>query len=130
MNGHYVRGGCKTLWSSVVGSYLNGNQVVDLSEPISAQYKGVVLHWQSYTPGSGLNNWDHNYCFVPKTHVSEYPGAGVYMIMAGGNSIVTKYVYVRDSQLVGNDNNAKSSLSFAGLTIDTRRLALTEVLGV
>ena len=125
----YVNGP-KVLWEHAAGYYMNGTQTCNLSELMSEQARGIVLHWQAYTPGTGVRDYDHNYCFIPRTHGLKDPGQGVHMVLAGGGHIVTKYVYVSDNRITGNDNNAASGFSFSGMSIDNRHLALVEIIVV
>ena len=121
--------GCKVLWSDN-GFYMNDAQTATLSEPLSSQHKGIVLHWQAYVPGDGTKDYWHNYAFVPKTHASSDPGQGVSGIFNCGAYVAIKYVYVFDDRITGNAANANASYALLGTTIDNRRLVLTEVLGV
>ena len=117
----------KTLWSNPNGVYMHASQTAELSEPVSAQRTGIVLHWQGYVPGDGIRDYQHNFVFVPKTFNL---GTGLAMVLSADDRLVTKYVYVKDVELVGNDKNMESGHELSGLTVDNRRLALTEVLGV
>lgn len=123
-NPHYV----KRLWSGAY--YMNESQTINLSEKLSDQRFGIVLHWQAYVPGDGMKDYWHNYAFVPRTHALSDPGQGVSGIFDCGESIVTKYVYVSDDRISGNVANGSSSYSLQGMKIDNRKLALAEVLGV
>lgn len=118
----YVR----ELWSSDVGYYMNAGQVAQLSEPVSAQRTGIVLHWQGYTPGDGVQNYQHNFVFVPNTF---HGGVGLGMLLMADTRLVTKYVYVADDRITGHAQNASSD-TISGISVDNRYQALTEVLGV
>lgn len=107
---------------------MNANQTANLSEPISEQRTGIVMHWQGYSNGV-TQNYQHNYVFVPKSHV-EFPGEGVGCVMRG-NSLVVKYVYVSDTRITGNVNNESTALNLSNIgTCNNRELVMTEVLGV
>lgn len=97
---------------------------------MSSQPRGIVLHWQGYTVGEGVENYQHQYVFVSKRHVASYSGTGVAMVMSADTKLVVKYVYVSNDKITGNEKNAKPDHSLSGLTIDNRALVLTEVLGV
>ena len=125
MNGHYV----KAIWHHDSGYYMHGDQTIKLSEPVSAQRAGIVLHWQAYLDGIARDYW-HNYLFVPKWHVEAHPGAGVSMIFDCSSSLVIKYVYVGDVQITGNDANSDDAYNVQGMTLNNQRLVLTDVLGV
>ena len=122
--------GIKLLWQSVSGLYLSEEHTVNLSEPVQNQLNGIVLHWQAYTPGSGVENYRHNYVFVPKTHAQNNPAEGISMILCDSDSLAVKYVYVKDTQITGHKYNSESNFSCQGMTLDNRIKVLTEVLGV
>ena len=124
-NPHYV----KTLWSGS-GWYMNEGQTAEFSEPMSEQEHGIIFHWQGYTPGTGTQNFDHNYFFVPKTHAENDPGQGVQMLMASGSGFVRKYLYVSDKQATGHAINDDSSASWGGVSLVNNRIVLVEVLGI
>lgn len=109
--------------------YMQAGQVAQLSEPVSAQRTGIVLHWQAYVDGE-VKNYDHNYFLVPRTHPS---GAGVsaFLSVSTGSTVATKYVYVSDDRVTGNDVNAADpSTGASGIRLTPKRWVLTEVLGV
>lgn len=125
-NRHYVKEGCKVLYSNPSGMYMSERQTANLSEPLSAQGKGIVLHWQGYTPGTGVHDYQHNFIFVPKTFNR---GVGLGMLLMADSRLVAKYVYVKDDSLKGHANNASQD-TISGVSIDNRYQVLTEVLGV
>ena len=106
---------------------MQASQTITLNEPISDQLSGIVLHWQAYESGKA-QDYDHNYCFVPKTHIA---GAGVamFLINQSGTHVGNKYVYVYDDKIKGHDNNY-SNITASGITLDRRYFVLTEVIGV
>ena len=116
----------KRLWSNASGLYMNASQSCDLSEPVSVQRAGIVLHWQGYVPGDGVKNYWHNFVFVPKTFNG---GSGLGMLLMADSRLVTKYVYIADDSITGNAQNAAAD-TISGVSIDNRYQALTEVLGV
>lgn len=116
----------KVLWSHAAGYYMNENQTCSLSELMSEQARGIVLHWQGYIPGEGVKNYQHNFVFIPKTFNGGY---GVGMVLMADSRLVTKYVYVADDHVTGNVNNSAQD-TISGVSIDNRYQALTEILGV
>lgn len=124
-NGNYI----KELWSNPGGLYMNASQSCQLSEPVSAQRTGIVLHWQAYIPGDGVKDYQHNFTFVPKTHVQRNPGKGVGVLLMADSRLVTKYIYVGDVKIDGNDQNAAQD-TISGVSINNRYQVLTQVLGV
>lgn len=114
----------KTLWSSSSGVYLRDGQSVNLSEPVSEQHRGIVLHWQYYN--NGVEDHNHNYFFVPKSQIN---GTGVTMMGLVSSYFFKKYVYVMDDKITGNaDNDQVKTLS--GVQFNNNKVVLTEVLGV
>ena len=112
------------LWSG--GSYMNGSQTINLSENISAQPHGVVLHFQAYS--SGVQNYRHQYYFIPRTHIASYNGSGLLVPLgqeissSDGSMLMTgKYLYVYDGKITGYANNGKSK---------SAAYVLTQVIGV
>ena len=104
-------------------------QSVELSEPVSEQMHGIVLHWQPYQSGA-VQGGDHNYCFVPKFFHS---GSGRVMWLSNqtGNHVTPKYIYVGDTELSGSDyNNRDATNTSSGITIEPKWFVLTEVFGV
>lgn len=94
-----------TLWSGgSSGYYMTSNQSVTLSENVSAQAHGIVLAWSAYANGAA-QNYSWNYTFVPKSHVNDYPGAGISCHMIDPDRIGMKYVYVSNNKITGNDRN-------------------------
>lgn len=106
---------------------MQASQTINLNEKISEQRTGIVLHWQAYE-NNKVQNYDHNYCFIPKTHVSG-GGVAMFLINQSGTHVGNKYVYVYDDKIKGHDNNY-SNATQSGITLDRRYFVLTEVLGV
>ena len=111
---------------------MHSGQTVVLSEPVSQQRTGIVLHWQMYMNNQVYEN-DHNYFFIPKSHAETHNGSGVAMVLtnAGMDYISAKYVYVYDDRLVGYvDNSSAARKTNAGVTATANYFVLTEVLGI
>ena len=110
---------------------MNENQTIYLSESVSEQRTGIVLHWQGYTNGAA-QDYDHNFTFVPST-ITGFPSAGVgsFMTTASGAVVGVKYVYVRDDRIIGNANNGRGKTSMdSGITVMPSHWVLSEVLGI
>ena len=90
---------------------MTGSQTVTLSEAITAQPHGVVLVWSEYTSGTAQDaGW--SYFFVPKQRItSGNTGGGMNCctLHYGGSNSMAKYVYVNDTQIIGNDLNTSSA---------------------
>lgn len=97
----------KILWQG--GAFMNENQVADLSEKVSEQNTGIVLVFSSYSDGEPHDyGWYEH--FIPKKIIELYSGAG-HDILIPDNSATygiraAKYLYVNDTQIKGNANNA------------------------
>lgn len=114
------------LWS---GTYFMGaTHVATLSESVGDQPHGIVLHWQQYSNGA-VANTNHNYIYVPKTHVAYFNGAGLTCFLpvtwstsdGSMTKACVKYVYVYDVKVTGHAMNAKTY---------TNNYVLTQVIGV
>lgn len=111
------------LWSG--GSYVNDTQTCILSELVSEQAHGIVLAW-SYYNGTAQNfNW--NYFFVPKHHVSKHNGTGIDMI--NPYDAFKKYVYVYNDKIMGHENNDNSGTN-NNINWDNTKYVLRYVIGV
>lgn len=127
----------KVLWSGAIYMAVDGSgnaQRVTLSESVSAQPNGIVLVWSLYTNGAA-ENAGFNYIFVPKQHIASFSGCGVscdlkgYANSTGTNAYGFKYVYVNDTNIVGNVNNNYVGAS-NGLTLNSNLFVLRQVIGV
>lgn len=118
------------LWMG--GAYMNASQTASLSQNVTAQENGIVLAWSAYTSGSGSQNMDWHYHFIPKHHVNNHAGTGIKCIMAtaGLGLFCVKYVYVYNNQIKGYANNDKSGTGACGIKYDNTRWVLRYVIGV
>lgn len=114
----------KTLWSNSAGMFMRDGQVANLSESVSKQHRGIVLHWQYYN--NGVEDHNHNYFFIPK---SQADGTGVTMMGVSSSYLFKKYVYVSDKKITGNVENDQTK-TLSGVQFNNYRAVLTEVLGV
>lgn len=116
------------LWSDY--SYMGDSQTANLSAPVSSCPTGIVLHWQAYS-SSTVQNYDHNYQFIPKNHVATSNGAGIAHLLtnSSGSAIGHKYVYVSDNTITGNANNT-STTAASGITFNSKYWVLTQVIAV
>ena len=154
-NGHYqvaINGVVDTTINDVLqvyddeGNLINGNQVLwgpdyyymhagqtaTLSQKVSEQKSGIVLVWQAYSNGAAQTYY-FNFTFIPKWQVSVNPSRGVSCFLTDSTAgvIGTKYVYVYDDKIVGNDANSNGATKRnSGITTTNNRWVLTHVLGV
>jgi hypothetical protein len=120
--------GKRILWSGA--THLVETETITLNAPVSAQPNGIILVWSGYSNGQ-VRNWNVTYCFVPKQHIELFSGEGVSMTMYGSRFDVfcSKYVYVEDTQLTGNEHNDATGKN-NGVTYDNTAFVLRYVLGV
>lgn len=119
------------------GLYMNGDQTVNLNEPISSQPHGIVLVFSRYTPGTtGTNGTihDHNfsYHFVPKGMISMlHNGGSVFAMNTTLQELyATKYLYFTDTTIKGNDQNSQSGTGANGIKYSNNMYILRYVIGV
>lgn len=120
----------KVLWSG--GYYMTAGHTATLSEPISSQPHGVVLVFSRYSSDT-VQDYQFNTFFVPKYQVATHPGTGhVFTITSGATLGVfaTKYLYISDSKIVGNDANNQSGTGACGITYTNNGYVLRYVIGV
>lgn len=92
------------LWSG--GYYMNENQTITPSKPLSKCPNGWVLVWSEYT-GSAPGDFDWNYSFIPKIHASDpQTGTGVWSIIGNDFDAITgKYCYITNTTVKGHAKN-------------------------
>lgn len=127
---HLAEQGVKVLWSGGP-YYMMSTHSCTLSENVSNQSFGIVLHWQYYLSGA-VQNSDHHYTFIPKSHVAKFNGGGVvdFWVAGGGAYACRKYVYVSNGAVKGNDNNNSTAAGACGITYSNNRWVLSQILGV
>lgn len=114
------------------GYYMTAGHTATLSQKISEQKNGIVLVWQGYSNGE-VQTYDFNFEFIPKWQVSVNAGRGVscFLVNSTGTVLGTKYVYVHDEKIVGNNANGNGSTSRAsGITTTNNKWVLTKIIGV
>lgn len=116
------------LWSGAY--YMNANQSVTLSAPVSAQPKGICLVFSTYANGAAV---DANFTevFIPKAIIAQKPGGGHSFVMSKSNfeSIATKHLYINDGSIAGHANNTATG-SANGITYANNAFVLRYVIGV
>ena len=118
----------KTL-ATGFGLFMADDHVVRLSEPVSKQRSGIVLKWKYY-PDTTILNTDINYHFIPKENNTGF-GNVLWLSTSGGGGVCTKYVYVNDEFIVGNDHNKKGKFTAGSNFVNKPNdWVLTDVFGV
>ena len=107
------------LWKGVY--YMSAGQTVNLSQTISSQKTGIVLIFGAYSNGTA-QHYNHTCYFIPKTFINYWEGDGVMIPMGGSEGVSgSKYVYVSDNKITGNEQNE---------TANNKKWVLTDVIGV
>lgn len=112
--------------------YMTAGHTINLSQKVSEQKSGIVLVWQAYRNGA-VQTHDFNFTFIPKWQVNVNPSRGVSCFLTDSTAgvIGTKYVYVYDDKIVGNNANSNGATKRnSGITTTNNRWVLTHVLGV
>ena len=112
--------------------YMAANHIINLSQKVSEQKNGIVLVWQAYVDGA-VQTYDFNFTFIPKWQVSVNPGRGITCFLSNstGTKVGTKYVYVHDDRIEGNNVNDDGATKRAsGITTTNNYWVLTHVIGV
>lgn len=125
---HNGRG--KVLWSG--GYYMTATHTIALSEKVSQQPNGIVLVFSRYSGGEA-QNYHWNEFFVSKEWVRRHPGTGHSFMMTNDglfSLMATKYLYIHDDKIVGNDVNGQSGTGTSGIIYNNAGFVLRYVIGV
>ena len=119
----------KILWTG--SYYMSASQTATLSEPVSKQPRGIVLIFSEYTDGA-YQDYSFISRFVPKKVVSVHSGKGHSFNMFSSKFAycATKYLYIADSKIVGNDANTATGTADSGIKYTNNKFVLRYVIGV
>ena len=107
------------LWEGA--QYMNASQKAQLSQKLSEQKHGIVMIFSGYSNGVA-KNWNHACYFIPKSFIQFWNGGGVMIPLGGTQGVAaSKYIYIYDDRLEGNDNNQSAS---------SKGYVLSQVIGV
>jgi hypothetical protein len=100
------------LWSGA--AYMTATSIVTPTTPLSRCRNGWILVWSDYDPGTGSNDYDIAYSFIPKGTPFSNGESGLFSIpnflSASASSLILKRLYVSDTKLVGHtDNNSTTT---------------------
>lgn len=98
---------------------------------VSQQPHGIVLVFSAHTPGVGARDWGFQCFFIPKAAVEAMPGKGYGFILSASKfeNIATKYIYINDDKITGNDANEATGTA-SGITYTNNAYSLRYVIGV
>ena len=130
INGYPI-GTNKVLWSG--GYYMTAGQTANLNGTVSSQASGIVLVFSRYDVSAGApSNQQWSYHFVPKIMVQLHEGEGsIFDLSTSKDSYrATKYLYINDDKIVGNDDNADTGTGATGVKYTNNAFVLRYVIGV
>ena len=118
----------KILWEG--GMYMTASHKIELAEAISKQPSGIVLVFSRYGDGA-VSEHNYNSFFVHKAFVAAKPGVGSAFRMNTVNYslVATKYLYINDTTISGNDSNDDEGTG-SGVTYNNKAYVLRYVIGV
>ena len=118
----------RILWTG--GYYMSGSHTANLAQKVSEQVSGIILCWSAYVNGAS-QNYDWFYQYIPKWHIATHGGTGVGVTMStvGFTKVGSKYVYVYDDKIVGNNTNTSTGTA-NGITYANGYWVLRAVVGV
>jgi hypothetical protein len=92
------------LWDGAY--YMTSGHTVTPSTKLSDCNNGWILCFSDFDAPSTANDYDFNYVIIHKYHSFANNGNGVRIpIAASQNNVITKYLYIYDNQIKGNDEN-------------------------
>lgn len=114
------------------GYYMNASQQFTFynGQKVSQQENGIVLIFSAYANGAS-QNYNISSHFVPKYLIAEHSGAGMNFIMSASKFayVATKYLYITDTTIKGNDENQATGTN-NGITFNNSAFVLRAVIGV
>ena len=121
-------GGGKILWEGAM--YMTASHKIALAEAISKQPSGIVLVFSRYD-GEAASEHNYNSFFVHKAFVAAKPGVGSAFRMNTVNFsvVATKYLYINDTTIAGNDSNDDTGTG-SGVTYNNKAYVLRYVIGI
>jgi hypothetical protein len=116
------------LWSGAW--YMNASQTANLSEKVSEQPNGIVLVFSRYSSGQA-QNYHWRTFFIPKYMVANHASQGFSFLMndVTFSYMCSKYLYIHDDKIGGNDNNVSTGTA-NGITYANNACVLRYVIGV
>jgi hypothetical protein len=109
---------------------MNASQTANLSEKVSEQPNGIVLVFSRYSSGQA-QNYHWRTFFIPKYMVANHASQGFSFLMndVTFSYMCSKYLYIHDDKIGGNDNNVSTGTA-NGITYANNACVLRYVIGV
>ncbi|MYL56207.1 hypothetical protein GLW20_01650 [Virgibacillus halodenitrificans] len=101
-----------TLWTGAV--YLRSDHNLKPSKKLNDCANGWILEWSAYTPGTGANDTDYQYTYIPKSASNNHSFREQFW-RGGANVWVHKYFYVSNDTITGHDTNGKNDNAYYAL---------------
>jgi len=120
----------KLLWSGAL--HMHSQQSIPLAGFVSGQRHGIVLVFSTYI-NNVVNDYDFSMHFVPKMQIANHNGCGHTFLMASNGTLeifASKYLYIFDGYISGNDNNTAAGTSPCGILCNNANYVLRYVIGV
>lgn len=117
------------LWAGAF--FMNGDQTINFTEPVSMQPSGIVLVFSRYSSGKA-QDYHWNSFFIHKAWVKAHESQGHQFLMTTDGKfsvIASKYLYIHDTKIGGNNNNELSGTA-NGITYNNAGFVLRYVIGV
>lgn len=97
----------------------------------SQQPNGIVLVFSAFSSGTA-QDWGFHCFFVPKVAIATKSGKGHTFILASSkfDNIATKYLYISDDKITGNDANEATGTAASGIKYTNNGYVLRYVIGV
>lgn len=116
------------LWSGAL--LMDASDRINLPKTLNECANGITLVFSAYSTSSGIRDYDF-YSFDVKKHlpIINKEGGGIPFIMVSGlfNSFCRKYLYIRDSYILGHDDNIASGTK-NGISYNNKNFALRAIL--
>lgn len=124
-----IKSGNRVLWEG--GYYMTASHRITLKESVSEQPKGICLVFSGYDPENKQVvdfNWSSHY--IPKELVGATTGGHSIPLIANCfAAVATKYLYIRDTLIAGNNDNVKVGNN-NGISYANNKFVLRYVIGV
>jgi hypothetical protein len=101
----------EALWT---GAWYGGKDMtITPSKSLSECASGWILQWEVYSESGAPSGTAFQFTHIPKQYVLYHSGRGVVMPVCAynGSNPQVKYVYIEDSKISGNANNAPDGVT-------------------